>query len=357
MKIGILLGDDIGPEVVPECVKVMKVAAARTGLAIEWHPLPIGKAGHEAHGHTLPAVTEQGLRSLDGWIMGPIGHNAYPRGDLTWVMPPVRKKFDLFAALRPALSHPTIPSLHKGVDIAFLRELTEGMLYSETVVAGAPEFRPNDDITVGMRVITRKGSNRVAREAFELARTRKRRKVTAAHKEPVYRLACGMFAEECRKVAKEYPDIAFEEMMIDSIAMKLVTEPQRFDVVVTTNQFGDILTDIGAGLVGGLGLAPGLCVGEKQAMAQATHGSAPDISGRNIANPYAMIMSGQMLLAWLGRRHKEPTASAAARGIEAAVARVIAEGKHLTRDLGGEASTTQMGDAIAAAVKGSGLVR
>jgi len=350
LKIGILLGDDIGLEVVPECVKVMKAAAARTGLPIEWHPLPIGKAGHETHGNTLPPVTEQGLRSLDGWIMGPIGHNAYPRGDSTWVMPPVRKKFDLFAALRPALSHPTIPSLHKDVDIAFFRELTEGMLYSETVVAGSPEFRPNDDITVGMRVITRKGSNRVAREAFELARTRKRKKVTAAHKEPVYRLACGMFAEECRKVAKEYPDVAFDEMMIDSIAMKLVVEPQRFDVVVTTNQFGDILTDIGAGLVGGLGLAPGLCVGEKQAMAQATHGSAPDIFGRGIANPYAMIMSGQMLMSWLGRKHKEPKASTAAELIQKAVTKVIADGKRLTKDLGGNASTTEMGDAIAAAV-------
>ncbi len=124
------------------------------------------------------------------------------------------------------------------------------MLYSETVVAGLPEFRPNDDITISSRVITRKGSNRVAREAFELARTRPRKKVTAAHKEPVYRLACGMFAEECRKVAKLYPDVQFEEMMIDSTAMHLVADPQRFDVVVTTNQFGDILTDIGAGLVG-----------------------------------------------------------------------------------------------------------
>jgi 3-isopropylmalate dehydrogenase len=345
-----LLGDDIGLEVVPECVKVMKAAAARSGLAIDWHPFPIGKAGHEAHGDTLPKVTEDGLRGMDGWIMGPIGHAAYPRGDATWVMPPVRKKFDLFAALRPSLSHPTIPSVHKDVDIAFFRELTEGMLYSETVVAGLPEFRPNDDITVAMRVITRKGSNRVAREAFEMARTRKRKKVTAAHKEPVYRLACGMFAEECRKVAKDYPDVAFEEMMIDSIAMKLVVAPQQFDVVVTTNQFGDILTDIGAGLVGGLGLAPGLCIGERQAMAQATHGSAPDIFGRNIANPYAMIMSGQMLLGWLGRKHDDQAAVAAAGLIQGAVTKVIADGKHLTRDLGGNASTTEMGDAIAAAV-------
>jgi 3-isopropylmalate dehydrogenase len=336
LKIGILLGDDIGLEVVPECIKVMKAAAARERLDIDWRALPIGKRGHEQHGNTLPAVTEQTLRELDGWVMGPIGHAAYPRGDATWVMPPVRKKFDLFAAVRPALSHAAIPSIHENVDIVFLRELTEGMLYSETVVAGLPEFRPNDDITVAMRVITRKGSNRVAREAFDIARTRKRKKVTAAHKEPVYRLACGMFAEECRKVAREYPDVTFEEMMIDSISMKLVTAPQQFDVVVTTNQFGDILTDIGAGL----------------AMAQATHGSAPDIAGRNVANPYAMIMSGQMLLAWLGRKRNEPKASAAASRIQAAVKTVIAGRKHLTRDLGGQASTTEMGDAIAAAVQG-----
>ena len=350
MKLGILLGDDIGLEVVPEAVKVIKAAAGKTGLEIQWTELPIGKAGHEAHGDTLPDITETTLHKLDGWIMGPIGHNAYPRGDSTWVMPPVRKKFDLFVALRPSLSHPNLPSVHKNVDIAFFRELTEGMLYSETVVAGAPEFRPNDDITVAMRVITRKGSRRAALEAFEMARSRKRKKVTAAHKEPVYRLACGMFAEECRKVAREFPDVTFEEMMIDSIAMKLVADPQRFDVVVTTNQFGDILTDIGAGLVGGLGLAPGLCIGHKQAMAQATHGSAPDIAGRGIANPYAMITSGQMLLDWLGRKHQEPKAGAAASLIGAAVAKVIREGKHLTRDIGGTAGTREMGDAIVAAL-------
>ena len=350
MKIGILLGDDIGHEVVPECVKVMKAAAARAGLAIDWQPLPIGKHGHEQHGNTLPPSTEAALRELDGWIMGPIGHNAYPRNDPTWVMPPVRKKFELFAAIRPSRSYPNVKSIHKDVDIVFVREISEGMLYSETVVAGAPEFRPDDSITVAMRVITRKGSNRVAREAFEIARTRKRKKVTASHKEPVYRLACGMFAEECRKVARDYPDVEFDEMLIDSISKELVTDPQRFDVIVTTNQFGDILTDIGAGLVGGLGLAPGLCVGERQAMAQATHGSAPDIAGQNIANPYAMTMSGQMLMAWLGRRHNEPKAVAAADLMKTAIDKVVTEGKTLTRDLGGTASTREMGDAIATAV-------
>ena len=353
LKLGILLGDDIGLEVVPECVKVMKAGAERAGLAIDWQELPIGKAGHEQHGDTLPAITYETLKTLDGWIMGPIGHAAYPRNDPTWVMPAIRKKFELFAALRPSRSHPSLPSVHKDVDIAFFRELTEGMLYSETVVAGSGEFRPSDDITVATRVITRKGSNRVAREAFEFARTRPRKKVTAAHKEPVYRLACGMFAEECRKVAREFPDVKFEEAMIDTISMKLVMAPQQYDVVVTTNQFGDILTDIGAGLVGGLGLAPGLCVGEKQAMAQATHGSAPDIAGRGIANPYAMIVSGQMLLAWLGRKHNDAKATDAAARIDAAVTDVIAKAKDITGDLGGKASTAQMGDAIAASVMAS----
>lgn len=350
LKIGILLGDDIGLEVVPECVKVMKAAAARTGLIIEWYPLPIGKAGHEEHGNTLPAVTEKALWDLHGWVMGPIGHAAYPRNDPTWIMPPVRKRFDLFAALRPSRAHPSLPSLHKGVDIVFVREISEGMMSPSLVLAGGSELRPNDEITIGMRVITRKGSNRVAREAFELARTRPRKKVTAAHKEPVYRLACGMFAEECRKVAKEFPDVTFEESMIDTISMKLVMNPQQYDVVVTTNQFGDILSDIGAGLVGGLGLAPGLGVGQRHAMAQATHGSAPDIAGQGIANPYAMIMSGQMLLAWLGRKHNEPKAAEAAGLILAAVDKVITEGKTLTKDLGGKASTVEMGNAIEAAV-------
>ena len=350
LKIGVLLGDDIGPEVVPEAVKVMKAAAARTGLAVEWSEHPIGRLGHELHGHTFPQVTIAALGKLDGWLLGPIGHGAYPRNDPTWVFPPVRKRFELFASVKPVKSYPNVKSLHKDVDLVYLREVTEGMQSSETVVAGAGEFRPNDDITIATRVITRKGSSRVARAAFDIARTRKRRKVTAVHKEPVYRLACGMFAEECRKVAQEFPDVEFDEVLVDSFAMKVMTDPWRYDVIVTTNQFGDILTDQGAGLVGGLGLAPGLCIGDRQAMSQATHGSAPDIAGRGIANPYALIMSGRMLFEWLGRKRGEAEAVGAARLIDAAVDSVIAEATHLTPDLGGKASTSGMGDAIAAAL-------
>jgi 3-isopropylmalate dehydrogenase len=352
LKIGVMLGDDIGLEVVPETVKVMQAAARAAALEIEWQELPLGVLGHELHGHTMPQYTVKALEHTDGFISGPIGHNAYPRNDPTWIMPPLRKQFDLFASVKPVRSYPNLPSLHKNVDIVFVREVTEGMQYSGTVVAGAGEFRPNDEISIGSRIVTRKGANRVAREAFEIARTRPRKKVTAVHKEPVYRLVCGMFAEECRKVAKEYPDCTLDEVLVDGCAMKLVMNPQQFDVIVTTNQFGDILTDEGAGLVGGLGLAPGLCVGHRHAMAQATHGSAPDIAGRKIANPYAMIMSGQMLMAWLGRSRSEPKAMRAAALMDQAMAQVIAEARCLTRDVGGSASTDEMGAAVVRAVEG-----
>ena len=351
MKIGILLGDDIGLEVVPEAVKVMTAAADKAGLGIDWRPLPIGRKAHETHGHTMPPETVEALAGLDGWISGPIGHSAYPKDEPTWINPPLRKKFELFASVKPVKSYANLPSLHKNVDIVFVRETTEGMQRSGVVVAGTGEFRPNDEISIGMRVITRRGSYRVARAAFEIARTRKRRKVSAVHKAPTYKLCCGMFAEECRRVAAEFPDVQFEEVLIDGFAMKLNMKPQQYDVVVTTNQFGDILTDQGAGLVGGLGLAPGLCAGERQAMAQATHGSAPDIAGRGIANPYAMIMSGRMLLEWLGHKHGNTIAVTAAHIIDQAVDRVIAEATCLTPDLNGAAGTADMGDAIATAIR------
>jgi 3-isopropylmalate dehydrogenase len=173
---------------------------------------------------------------------------------------------------------------------------------------------------------------------------------TTVHKAPTFKLVCGMFAEECHKAVKDYPGVKMQDVLIDSFALKLAMKPQQFDVVVTTNTFGDILTDLGAGLAGGLGLAPGMCVGETQAMAQATHGSAPDIAGRGIANPYAMIMSGKMMLEWLGHKHNEPKAVETAAVIDAAVERVIAAARELTSDLGGTATTQQMGSAIAAAV-------
>jgi 3-isopropylmalate dehydrogenase len=190
----------------------------------------------------------------------------------------------------------------------------------------------------------------VARAAFELARSR-RKHLTAVHKNTVFKLGCGMFAEECRKLAAEFPDVTYDEAIVDTFAMRLVMTPQRYDVVVTTNMFGDILTDEAAGLVGGLGMAAGLCAGPHHAMAQATHGSAPDIAGRGIANPYAMIMSGKMLLDWLGRRHEDGAATEAGRLIDEAVSQVIAGRRALTPDLGGEGTTETMSDAIVSALR------
>jgi len=352
LKIGILNGDDIGLEVVPECVKAMRAAAQKTGLEIDWHPVPVGKKALDELGHTLPPGTLEKLDTLDGWVLGPIGHQAYPKGMPNVINPhPIlRKHYDLFANIRPAKSYPGLPALYKDVDLIIVRENNEGFPPDRNVYMGNGEFRPTPDMTIGIRVITRQGSRKVARAAFELARTRPRKKMTAVHKDTVFKLGCGMFAEECRALAREYPDVAYDEVLVDTFAMKLVMKPQQFDVVVTTNTFGDILSDAAAGLVGGLGLAPGLSAGPQRAMAQATHGSAPDIAGRNIANPYAMIMSGQMLLAWLGHKHNEPRAVRAAERMEAAMESVIQEGRWLTGDLGGKASTTQMGDAVAQAI-------
>ena len=352
LQVGILNGDDIGLEVVPECVKAMRAASQKTGLEIDWRPMPIGKKALDELGHTLPPGTLEKLDTLDGWVLGPIGHQAYPKGMPNVINPhPIlRKHYDLFANIRPAKSYPGLPALYKDVDLIIVRENNEGFPPDRNVYMGNGEFRPTPDMTIGIRVITRQGSRKVARAAFELARTRPRKKMTAVHKDTVFKLGCGMFAEECRALAREYPDVAYDEVLVDTFAMKLVMKPQQFDVVVTTNTFGDILSDAAAGLVGGLGLAPGLSAGPQRAMAQATHGSAPDIAGRNIANPYAMIMSGQMLLAWLGHKHNEPRAVRAAERMEAAMESVIQEGRWLTGDLGGKASTTQMGDAVAQAI-------
>ncbi len=352
LKIGILNGDDIGLEVVPETIKVMKRAAEKCGLPIEWFPLPIGRKAYDELGYTLPPGTLEKLDTYDGWVLGPIGHQAYPRNQPNAINPhPIlRKHYDLFANIRPAKSFPGLPSLYQDVDLVIVRENNEGMPPDRNVYMGNGEFRPTPDMTIGIRVITRQGSAKVARAAFELARTRPRKKLTSVHKDTVFKLACGMFAEECRKLAKEYPDVAYDEVLVDTFGMKLVMKPQQFDVVVTTNTFGDILSDVAAGLVGGLGLAAGLSAGPERAMAQATHGSAPDIAGKGVANPYAMIVSGQMLLDWLGHKHDEPRAVEAAQAMEGAVESVIREAKVLTPDLGGTASTSQMGDAIAAAV-------
>ncbi|WP_445504234.1 isocitrate/isopropylmalate dehydrogenase family protein [Microvirga sp. G4-2] len=347
LKIGILEGDDIGHEVVPAAVEVAKAAARRHNLSIDWRPMPIGRRALDTHGSTLPDGTLETLSTLDGWILGPIGHRAYPRGPGAINPHPIlRKHFNLFANVRPTRSYPDIGCLHDGVDLIIVRENNEGFQPDRNVVAGSGEFRPTEDVTISVRVITRAGSYRVAKAALELARHR-RKHLTFVHKDTVFKLGCGMFVEECRRAAKEYPDVLVDDVIVDTFAMRLVKDPQSFDVVVTTNMFGDILSDEAAGLVGGLGMAPGLCIGEGNiAMAQATHGSAPDIAGKGIANPYAMIESTRMLFDWLGRDRNVPEAVAAAASMERATTRALMDPASRTTDIRGRGRTEDMTRAI-----------
>ena len=342
LRIGILDGDDIGREIVPVTVEIARAAAALHGVAIDWHPLPIGATALASHGHTLPPETMATLKTLDGWILGPIGHRAYPKGPNAINPHPIlRKQFNLFANVRPTRSYPDIGCLHDDIDLVIVRENNEGFQPDRNMLVGNGEFRPNDEVTLSVRVITRTGSRRVAKAAFELARHR-RKHLTCDHKDTVFKLSCGMFDEECRKLAAEYPDVRVDDVIVDTFAMRLVRDPQSFDVVVTTNMFGDILSDEAAGLVGGLGMAPGLCIGDGDVvMAQATHGSAPDIAGRGIANPYAMIESARMMFEWLGHARGNDGAVRMAASMSRATTAALGDPGARTGDIRGTGDTAR----------------
>ena len=352
LTIGVLNGDDIGHEIVPASVDVAKAAADCTGLRINWRPMPIGRKALDELGTTMPEGTLETLATFDGFILGPIGHREYPKGPGAINPHPIlRKHFDLFANVRPTKSYSDIGCIYDDVDLVIVRENNEGFQPDRNVVAGSGEFRPTEDVTISVRVITRDGSRKVAIAALDLARARDKR-LTLVHKNTVFKLGCSMFVEECYEAAKDYPDVTVDEVIVDTFAMHLVRNPQQFDVVVTTNMFGDILTDEAAGLVGGLGMAPGLCIGSGDiAMAQATHGSAPDIAGKGIANPYAMIESTRMLIEWLGRKRGVAEAEAAAdvmrKGIEAA----LADPASRTGDINGTGGTADMVSTMIAAIQ------
>lgn len=343
LRLGVLEGDDIGHEVVPAAVAVARVAAERAGLSIDWTEVPIGARALESHGHTMPEGTLDTLETLDGWILGPIGHQAYPKiPEAINPHPILRKRFDLFANVRPTKSYPGIGCLFDDVDLVIVRENNEGFQPDRNVVAGSGEFRPTHDTTISVRVITVEGSRKVARAALDIARSRGG-KLTLVHKNTVFKLGCGMFVEAAREVAEEYSDVEVEECIVDTFAMRLLRDHTAFDTVVTTNMFGDILTDQAAGMVGGLGMAPGLCIGRgAKAMAQATHGSAPDIAGQGLANPYAMIESTRMLLEHLGRAQDRPKAVHAARLMQSGITSALADPTSRTGDICGSGDLASM---------------
>lgn len=347
MRLLFLPGDGIGPEITAATEQVVTRAAHLTGLPVQVDVLEIGFQALDRSGTTLPDSVLDAAYRAHGVILGPVSHADYPPVAQGGVNPSgkLRKTLELYANIRPALSHAAVPTpTGKPIDVVVVRENLEGFYADRNMVEGPGEMMPEPGIALALRKITAKGSARIARAAFELAKRRPNGRVCAVHKANVMRLSCGLFLEECRKMADLYPDIPYEEVLVDSAAALLVRTPDRFDVIVTTNMFGDILSDLAAELSGGLGLAASLNHGENHALAQAQHGSAPDIAGRDLANPSSLIGSAVMLMEHLG-------ATSAARLIRHGLETALATPETRTRDLGGTLGTQAFTKAVITAME------
>ena len=339
IKLGVLDGDGIGPEIVPAAVRVVEA----TEIAVEFINYPVGWDAYEEYGSTVPQVTLDGLKECEGWLLGPIFAGEYPEDDLADRNPSstLRQAFNLYSNVRPIRSYTDTGP--EEMDITIFRQNTEGFLADRNMHVGDGRFMPTEDLALSVRVVTRKESRRIAEAAFAYAAERDM-DVTAVSKKNVLQHGGTLFIEECEKVSEQYPHVGFETFIIDAFSAELVMNPTEYDVVVTTNLFGDILSDEAAGIAGSLGLAPGLNHGNDHAMAQATHGAAPDIAGEGIANPTSMILSAAMLLDWLGRRETAGTREAAA-GINDAVNQTINSGVR-TPDIDGNATIEEFTDAV-----------
>jgi isocitrate dehydrogenase (NAD+) len=332
----LIRGDGIGPEVVDGAVSAVEA----TGAEITWEPADAGAGAIPKHGAPLPEATLESIRRtrvcLKGPLATPIG------GGYRSINVALRQEFDLYANLRPARTFAGLPGRYDNVDLVVVRENTQGE-YS-----GIEHYiDPTRSAAEAISIITRHGCDRIVRFAFEYARANGRKLVTLVHKANILKMTSGLFLQVGREIAQTYPDIRFTDLIVDNTAMQLVRDPSRFDVIVTTNLFGDILSDLTAGLVGGLGLIPGANIGESAAIFEAVHGTAPDIAGQGIANPTAAMLAGAMMLDRLGQRER-------AQRLEAAVRAVIAAGRDLTPDLGGKGTTRSFTERVVAAVKDAG---
>jgi len=320
-------GDGIGPEI----MTATKVAVAATGVRIDWVDMEAGAGVMDKYGTPLPQTVIDSVRDTKAALKGPI---TTPVGSgFRSVNVALRKELDLYANLRPAVSIPGVRSRYEGVDLVVVRENTEDLYAGVEHMVGL-------DAAESIKIITRKGSERIARFAFEYARREDRRKVTAVHKANIMKLTDGLFLEVAREVAGSYPDIEFEDRIVDNMCMQLVQKPELYDVLLCPNLYGDILSDLSAGLVGGLGVAPGANIGEDIAVFEPVHGSAPKYAGLDKADPTALILSAVLLLGHLG----EPKA---AHALFEGVRAVIGAGKRVTYDLGGQSGTRDMGEAVA----------
>lgn len=345
----LLPGDGIGPEIVAATRRVLAAADAAFGLGLVLDAAEIGFAAHARHGCTIPDSVLDQCRAADGIVLGPVSHNDYPPLAEGGLNPSgvLRTRLDLYANIRPARTRPFLPApSRRAFDLVIFRENTEGFYADRSMHRGPGEVMPDPDMALAIRKITRRASARIAEAAFRAAETRPARHVTAVHKANVLHLTDGLFLEETRAAAARHPGVTYDEVLVDAMCAHLVRAPDRFDVVVTTNMYGDILSDLAAELSGSLGLAASLNAGEERAMAQAQHGSAPDIAGSGRANPAALIGSAAMLLDWLAPRRNLPALARAAAAIETALEAALADPAARTPDLGGAATMRDVTDAV-----------
>jgi 3-isopropylmalate dehydrogenase len=327
-KLAIIAGDGIGPEITKAAKSVLQVIHDRYDVKFQVIDVEAGDSCVKKYEKALPENSFQTIKNSDACMKAPIGASAAD------VIVYLRKVFDLYANIRPAKVYPNIPALKSNIDLVTVRENTED------VYAGL-EY-DLQDASIAIRLITKKASMRIAEYAFKLAQFRNLKKsVTAVHKANLLRKTDGLFADACREVAKKYPDVRFNELYVDACAMNLIRNPEEFDVIVTTNLFGDILSDEAAQVVGSLGIAPAANIGNDFAIFEPVHGSAPDIAGRGIANPFSFILSARMMLEWLSMKNNDKNCGTAANALEDAVMKVLARGIK-TPDIGGSNTTEQV---------------
>jgi 3-isopropylmalate dehydrogenase len=347
MRIVVLPGDGIGPEITAATLNVLHAASERFGLGLELEQHAVGHASLEQFGATVRPGLLEIVRSADGLILGPTATADFKDENSGEVNPSkyFRKSLDLFANIRPSKTYPGLRNRFGAFDLVVVRENTEGFYADRNMEQGNSELLVTPDVVISLRRITRHCCERIAQAACKLA-MRRRRQLTIVHKSNVLKIGDGLFVDVCRQVARGYPGLAVDDILVDAMMAHVVRQPDRFDVIVATNMFGDILSDLTAELSGSLGLGGSLNVGVDHAMAQAAHGSAPDIAGRDAANPTSLILSAALLLAWHGERSGAPRYEAGARAIEHAVAAAMQRGR-ATRDVGGDLGTAASGQAIA----------
>ena len=352
MKIAVLPGDDIGPEITEAALGVLRKADHIFGLRFDFEEFEVGMAAHRRSGTTLPTKVLEAVIAADGVILGPGGMTAYPPAKDGGINIPgtIRKRLDLYANIRPARSRPGVPRAIPGLDCVIVRENTEGFYADRNLFQGYGEVMPTPDVAISMRLITSRASRRIGRVAAETAR-RRNKHITMVGKRHVLQVTDGLFMQEVRSVLEEYKDVTLQEIDVDAMAADIYTNPGTYDVILTTNMFGDILSNLAVALSGGLGLAAALNVGDEHAAANAGHGSAPNIAGKGIANPTGIILSTALLLDWLGNRHKKNNYVAAAQAIQSAVDATLGTSNSRTRDLGGSMSTNDFAATIGRAVR------